>query len=170
MKIYLDIDGVLADFSNYFIEFYNEIQDKTLPVTEWGDDRIKKYLHLAKNDRKFWLSIPSLVSPDDITFNISGYCTARNPELYDVTKEWLKLNGFPTAPLFCVISGKEEVLLGNNVDIFLDDAPHNFMELNRLGIKTYLMDKPYNQHIRTELRVRDMQEFGKRVKNETKVS
>ena len=158
-KVFLDIDGVLADFSSHFFQCYDVIEDKTSPILEWGDERITKNFHLCVDDYDFWLSIPPLISPEDISFTIDGYCTQR-PVPNWVTERWLFEKGFPSAPVFSVAGSKTKVLLNENVSIFLDDAPHNFHELNDAGIRAYLLDKPYNRNIDTNLRVSSVEEFG----------
>ena len=130
-RIFLDVDGVLADFAGHFISYYDEVEDKTTPVTVWDDPRIVKHFHLAKNDVDFWLSIPPLIDPADINFGIEGYCTNRKGFVpMGITEEWLFKNGFPTAPVFLTDGSKSETLHRLKVDIFLDDAVHNFEQLN----------------------------------------
>lgn len=159
-KAFIDIDGVIADFSNHFIQYYPQVEDKETPITKWDDERIVKWFYLTKNDKHFWLSIPRLVNIEDITFQISGYCTSRNCNpLW--TKEWLSINGFPTRlPIISVNGSKVNALKEHAVDLFLDDAPHNYVELNNAGIRTYLLDRPYNRDMIADLRVYDINEFG----------
>ena len=162
-RVFLDVDGVLADFAGHLIQYYDEVEDKDTSVTTWADERIVKHFHLTKNDVNFWLSIPPLIDPNDINFPIAGYCTARLGNVPEgITEIWLRENGFPSAPVWLTDTNESKVpmLLEMCVDIMLDDAPHNFRELNAAGIKTCLMDMPYNRDYKTNLRVDSIQEFG----------
>jgi len=160
-KVFLDIDGVLADFSHHFINYYDEVEDKTSPITVWNDQRIVKYFYLTKNDIDFWLSIPPLINPSEINFQVDGYCTNRKGFVPSgVTEQWLLENNFPTAPVFLSNGSKAQILHEQGADIFLDDAVHNFIQLNKFGIKTCLLDSSYNREFKTRLRVNSVREFG----------
>jgi hypothetical protein len=156
-KVFLDIDGVLNFFGEYFLDYLG-IEDKT-PPEKWSDSRYVDNMHRIVNDVDFWLNIPA-IDYKEIKFEVSGYCTAR-PIPSSVTEEWLLRNGFPKAPVYTVgLNGsKLKVLKEQGCEIFLDDAAHNFKELNDGGIKTYLLTRSHNKNIKTNLRVDSIQEF-----------
>lgn len=156
-KIAIDIDGVIAQFSFCFLDYLG------LPLeapTEWKDKRFVDNFHKIESDEKFWLTIKPLVSPGALDFEIDSYVTAR-PVSSEVTSLWLRANGFPSAPVITVGLGKSKVkaLKERGVEVFLDDAVHNYEEINESGILCYLMDASHNQGYETPLRVNSLSEF-----------
>lgn len=142
MRIGLDVDGVLADFEGHFLH-YMDFEDKTRP-TDWKDVRFKNNIEKVKRDINFWLSIPNLVEAQLLDFNPVIYVTAR-PIPSEITRKWLKINGFPPAPVVTVgTNGSKVSSLVNNVDAFVDDAYHNYTELNDAGINCVLMTSSHN--------------------------
>lgn len=142
LKIGLDIDEVLADWVGHWCRYHGQKIPKS-----WSFDRDIKPKFEAMKDRKdFWLSIPPLVSPDDIPFEPTCYVTSRIiPSEW--TAEWLDLCGFPAAPVHTVGHGqsKVKVLQDAGVQIYVDDRFENFVEINNAGILCYLMDAPHNR-------------------------
>lgn len=142
LRIGLDLDGVLSDFSSHFLEYLG-FENKT-PATNWDDPRFRENLHKVVGDEKFWLTMPRLIDPAILDFKPVIYVTAR-PVESSVTATWLLLNKFPDAPVVTVGFGgtKVEALRGK-VDLFIDDAYHNYIELNKAGIKCLLMSRSHN--------------------------
>jgi len=159
-KVFLDIDGVLADFVTHFNNWF-DFEDKSRP-SEYNDKRFVDNLHKVENDKDFWLLMPVLNSPDKINFKVDGYCTARKIPSR-ISELWLSRNGFPDAPVYTV-ANKVETLKKHNVDIFLDDGAHHVKELNEAGILTYLYSASHNQDYKTHLRVDTIEEFGAKTK------
>lgn len=143
IKYGLDIDGVLADFDAHLC---NTVGIDLHKVTHWNDPVIKKYYNDIKHDENFWLTMPKLIKPEDIPFEVHCYITSRSIDT-EITKKWLYDNGYPDAPVFTVghNAPKVEVALQSGVDIFIDDKFENFVQLNKAGICTFLMDAPHNQ-------------------------
>lgn len=164
LNIWLDVDSVLADFGAYFLEYLN-INNKT-PAYDWDDPRYRDNFHKIANDLNFWKNIPPLSYPSEIDFDVSGYCTARPIESY-VTEIWLLDNDFPCKKVITVghNGSKLESLQEVKCDVFLDDAPHNFEELNDNGMLTYLFDRPHNRSLNTKLRVYSLGEFSEIINN-----
>ena len=144
MRIALDIDGVLADFGLHFFDYLG-IEDKT-PAKFWDDPRFRNNMHLIGGDAEFWLGIPPLVTPDELEFVPIAYVTARDIET-QITRAWLRLNGFPDVHVETVKLGGSKVkfLKGINPDFYIDDAIHNFEELNDSGVNTLLMTRSHNE-------------------------
>jgi uncharacterized HAD superfamily protein len=140
-KIGLDIDGVLADFVGAMMELFPEMTDRS---KYWNDPHIRSNFNKINKDKEFWLNIKPLLT--ELPFEPHCYITARSIGA-EVTQEWLKKHGFPTAPIYCVGSGESKVEVAKKacMDIFVDDSYDNFVELNKNGIFTYLYDAPYNQ-------------------------
>jgi hypothetical protein len=154
--IYLDIDGVLADFSTHFLNYLN-IEDKT-PPSNWHDKRFSKNFHKIVNDELFWLTIPRLINPNEIDFKFMGYCTNRTNISKEITEKWLSINGFPNLPVYCT-DNKLKTLKELSCDLFLDDSIENFISLNEGGIKTYLFTHSHNMSFNVNYRVNTIEEF-----------
>ena len=87
IRIGLDIDELLSDFMGAYLQKFGK------PSCDY---EITKNVQNLKNDKAFWESLPKLRSID---FTPTLYCTKRiNPKQY--TKNWLKENNIPLAPVY----------------------------------------------------------------------
>lgn len=151
MRIGLDIDGVLAAFGEHFLDYLG-FEDKT-PPKHWDDPRFSENFYKIKDDINFWLTIPRLFDPRILDFNPVIYVTARDIPT-SVTEKWLEINEFPKAPVVSVGVGGDKVeTLKENVDIFVDDALHNYHALNEAGINCVLITRSHNEYEEVEKRI-----------------
>lgn len=145
-NIGLDIDGVLAAFSEGFLEYFDLDRN---PAKHWNDPRFRNADRWKEieNNEEFWTGLDTLIHPDDLLFEPHCYITARSiPQEW--TEKWLfEINNFPKVPVITVGRGESKVeqakLIG--VEVFVDDAYHNFKELNDNGIFTYLLTRSHNE-------------------------
>jgi hypothetical protein len=116
------------------------------PVFWNFDKEIGEKFRQLKEDKDFWLGVPPKIDPNSLPFEPTCYITSR-PIPTEWTEEWLQKNGFPARPIYTVgvDMSKLEAAKDAGIDIFVDDRYENFVELNRAGICTYLMDAPHNQ-------------------------
>lgn len=145
-KIGLDIDGVLADWTTAWNKLYPEV-----PVNPscWYLDRKVgkrfKEMREAGTLDEFYMNVEPLMKPEDLPFEVHCYITSR-PVSKEVTEAWLDKYHFPAKPVYSVDirQSKVEVAKEAGVEIFIDDAFENFVELNNGGITTYLYSAPWN--------------------------
>lgn len=151
IQIGLDLDGVIFDFGSHYLN-YLDFKDKT-PPKEWNDKRFNEGFKYIADDPHFWSTIPLLVKPSEILFDINCFCTARTIS-NDVSTQTLRNNGY-TQPCFTVgyDGSKVETLKNRNINVFIDDAIHNFEELNDNGINCLLMTRSHNEHYKTSMRL-----------------
>jgi|GEM_PF-4020910 len=167
MKVGFDIDGVLADFGNHFLN-YLRFEDKS-PPKEWNDSRFKNNFESIEDDALFWETIPAIPNSHLIRHlflskEIICYCTARPLSMTEITKEWLWRNGFPYAEVINVgLDGKKSTYLKGKVDFFIDDGFHNYEDLNNNNIICYLMSRSHNENIVIDKRVNDLTEFKNKI-------
>lgn len=143
-KIGLDIDEVLCDWvgawtkkfgypipRNWSFSYNNKNE-----FNSFSEDELKE----------FYLNIPRKVSPDEIPFEPHCYITSRSVPV-EITKEWLRINGYACAPVYSLGWGesKVEIAKQSGIDIFVDDRFENFIQLNKAGICTYLLSAPHNE-------------------------
>lgn len=141
-KIALDIDEVLCDW-------VGDWTDGDRPANWFFDRDILNKFENMKADKKlddFYLSLQPLIKPSDIPFEPHCYITSR-PVDTTITEKWLDMHGFPARPVYTVgvDNSKVDIAKEQGVDIFVDDAFHNFKQLNEAGICCFLMDAPHNQ-------------------------
>ena len=146
LKIGCDIDQVLADWSTPFFKRFSPKKDSDIT-------KICKQI-LAK-DRNFWLNLPVLRRP--IGFEPELYCTKRSC-LKTYSKEWLDNNDFPHKPVYQMLFqwGNKADYVKGRCDLFIDDSPTNFIQMNLSGVPCLLMDAPYNQHLGPMLRIHSL--------------
>lgn len=165
LRIGLDIDNCIANFDAGYLSRF-----KKWPNHDWAISRNVE--HILIKEREFWLGLPVLRKPD---FTPRLYCSSRvNNKRW--TKQYLKDNEFPNAPLYQIPGYKlsKAPVLKGRVDVFVDDSIKNFEDLNSQGIPCLLIDSPQNRHYKTEYRIYSLDEkeielmYLKMKANETK--
>lgn len=144
LRIGLDIDNCIANFDAGYLSRF-----KKWPKHDWAISRNVE--HILIKEREFWLGLPVLRKPD---FTPKLYCSSRvNNKRW--TKQYLKDNEFPNAPLYQIPGYKlsKAPILKGRVDVFVDDSVKNFEDLNNQGIPCLLIDSPQNRNYKTEYRI-----------------
>lgn len=163
IKIALDVDGVLADFSSAIIAEANKMGygDK-FPKTRddcpyWNMcEDFNDFLHVFEKvsmKPEFWLNVRSLGNHPN--FVPEMYLTSRPIETA-VSKRWLKLNLFPDAPVETVSipSMKLEVLQNHGVHVLIDDYYKTVAQVNEspCGTLAVLFEAPYQRGHQEEIK------------------
>lgn len=161
-KLFIDIDGIIADFEKAFSEKFD------LPDSphDWADHRYVSRLENLRTDKEFWLNIKTIINPALISYPIAGYCTARSIP-FEWIQEWLNINLFPNAPILQVGFGESKVekLKEAGCEVFIDDSIQNFVELNSNNILCYLSSRSHNMKYDVgDLRVSNLLELINRLK------
>ena len=173
MKIGLDIDGVLANFVQGFIDraVYRGLGE-SFPKhwTDWKEHKVGDKDHFDRiwaevvDEDQFWLFLAPLVKPADIVVPVDLYVTAR-PRPSRVTELWLEAHKFPKAPVITVPYGSDKTptLTDEGIDLYVDDNVMNYQHINAGGrTKCLLWDAPPNRGFNTADRVRSFAEVAKR--------
>lgn len=149
LRVGLDVDDVLADFIGAYSARYGEQTPEF-----WNfDPQIKARLKELESDKPFWLGLKRKIEPHQLQFEPHCYITSRGIPT-EWTKEWLYANGFPHREVYTVglESSKVEAAKASGIDVFVDNRYDNFLELNRAGITTYLLDSPHNRRYKVGAR------------------
>lgn len=154
-EIYLDIDGVLANFVDHLLNYLDLPKH---PVTEYDDARITLNFYKVQEDMDFWLTMPPLIT--EIPGPVHAYVSAR-PELLRLpTTAWLEMQeGFPEAPVFVGQDHKHALLMPGG--FMLDDNAETVEKLRQHKVNAYLLDQPWNRHVKTPYRVDSIEAFYK---------
>ena len=146
LRIGSDLDDTLNQWWPVYVERFG-LPKNDYEITRNCQQKLRK-------DRDFWVNLPVLHRPN---FNIYLYCTKRTSSK-EYAKKWLEINGFNKAPIYqCFYQyGSKAPLIKGRCDLFVDDSPSNFLDLNRKGIPCLLMDGPHNRHLGEVLRVYSM--------------
>jgi hypothetical protein len=154
MNISYDIDGVLANFLNAFLEtgrelgLGDELPDHWVLFDEWeiaSPEVGAEIWSRIEGDNKWWMNIPPHEDAHIVT-PVHCYITSRSIPS-KVSRAWLQYHGFPPAPVHTVDVGnsKLKTTLEEGVDLHIDDKPATVRELNENGVDCLLRDRPVNR-------------------------
>lgn len=173
MKIAIDVDDVLADFSSEFVEFQKEkyqldlsnlkqklyrkdwIVESGLSVLE-ARKRIIEFVESDKSKKlKTVIGSQEALKKIKEKFKLVAL-TGRPTSASDLTKKWLDENFPNTFSNFLstdahIFGGnglysKGELCLENNVKLLIDDLPQYCLECVSVNVPTFLFDQPHNQY------------------------
>ena len=158
MKIALDVDGVLADVIQSWLNYSNTIRDKILKheITDWDfwkKHQINRYDFYAELSScwKNWKEIPatennlSLVTKNLSELGNVDIVTARERSTDSFVKNWLEYYDVSYDNYVSVIDGPMKADL--DYDVFIDDSPLNALKIIQQNKKIILYSQPWNQNI-----------------------
>lgn len=158
MKIALDVDGVIADVIQSWLNYNNSIRQKIIKheISDWDfwkKFEINRYDFYAELSScwKNWLSIPPTEKNLSITTkNLSklgqvDIVTARERSTDSFVKNWLVHHNISYDNYVSVIDGPMKSDL--DYDVFIDDSPLNALKIFQEKKKIILYSQPWNQHI-----------------------
>lgn len=144
-RIGLDIDGVISDFEKAFV---TKFATPDYHVTSWNDPLFRDNFHKVHNDEEFWLTMPLVeeLLHKPLGFDPVAYITAR-PIANEITAKYLfDIHRLPKATVINVgVHGsKIDPCKEMNIDLFVDDAYHNYTALNKAGVSCMLKTRGHN--------------------------
>ncbi len=168
-KMGVDLDEVLADFIPELNNFYNFFYDTKFKIQNykdydlektWGGDR-KRAVKIVKDFYKseFFYKIkpvPYSQKALEVLSKNSEFIaiTARPAYLQEATEYWIK-KFFPEKIKKVFYTGqyvlqsplsKLDICLKEDVGIIIEDNLQTSLECAKKGIKSFLLDKPWNQN------------------------
>lgn len=149
LQIGCDLDDTIFSFSEGYLKRF-----KKWPQHDWAITR--NVNNILIKEREFWINLPLLRRPNFIP---KLYCSARvNKKVW--SKKAIEINDLPNSPLFQVPGyhiPKSKYIKGR-VDVFIEDSPKNFIELNKAGIPCLLIDTERNSYLGPLLRIYSLDE------------
>jgi hypothetical protein len=153
----LDVDGVISNFSQGFIERSREMgidccfpEDHT-KVTKWYypcPEHFKEVWDTVETDESFWLGLKPLEPAysffqSDLAFRPRMYITKRHVPS-SVTHQWIINNGFPDAEVVTVDDPKKKTqIVKENCDLYIDDLVSTIRDMRGNNINAILYKAPY---------------------------
>lgn len=143
-RIVLDVDDVVADFAGGYKKKFGESPHNYWDFTYSMGDNLKGLVEDQEKGREFFVNLEVKHRPDFIPY---AYVSSRSVPI-EWTKEFLEKNGLPCRPVYHVPwnTSKVDILKELKTDIFIDDKFQNFLEAEKAGITSFLMNAEHNQH------------------------
>lgn len=189
MRIGVDIDNVLSNFNevllNKYIEHDKSINGKGIvnqdvyirDMFNWDKEYEEKFY---KENIEYFASffepikecskyIKLLKEEGNTIYIISGRDNGEYSNPYRMTIDWLKKYDIVYDKLFLVDAynshSKTEVCLEYNIDVMIDDSKRMCKDIQDNGIRTLLMDTPYNRDTNEFERVNSWKEIYNKLSN-----
>lgn len=158
MKIALDVDGVLADVIQSWLNYSNSIRqeiqkNEIVDWNFWKKFKIDRYDFYAELSScwKNWISIPpteenlSLTTKNLSNIGQVDIVTARERSTDSFVKNWLEHYNISYDNYVSVIDGPMKADL--DYDVFIDDSPLNALKFLENKKNVILYSQPWNQQI-----------------------
>jgi 5'(3')-deoxyribonucleotidase len=179
MKIGVDLDEILSDTLTSVLEYYNSVHKTNLKRNEfvsynyweiWGgtkENAVKLIEDYYKTN--YFKNIKPIAGAKENLENLKseGYemfvITGRSDKYKKETKDWLTEH-YPnifsdiffanTFDIDNTDTKKSDICIKNNIPILIEDDPHHLADCAQAGIKTIVLDCPWNKNFQAENSVR----------------
>jgi 5'-nucleotidase len=161
----VDLDGVCADHGEGFrrvvaaergIELSELAPQQTWNCHEWGlsDGEFLRLHRLGVMEHRMFATMPVIDGAPEALWRLSDagvwirvithrlYANWGHAVAAADTVAWLDESSIPYRDL-CFLGRKPEV----EADLYIDDAPHNVLDLRAAGNDVIVFDQPYNRHL-----------------------
>ncbi len=161
----VDLDGVCADHAAAFaevvaaergVELASLGPQQTWNFHEWGltDDDFDVLHRRAVLEHRIFRTMPAVAGAAETLWRLSDsgvwirivthrlYANWGHAAAVGDTVAWLDQVGIPYRDL-CFLGRKPAV----EADLYVEDAPHNLVELAEAGHAVVIFDQPYNRHL-----------------------
>lgn len=174
LRLGIDVDGVLSEFTFRYREICEELTGKVLPIEVNDWDFSNWGLTLADHKRAWDLiagtfNFYSQLPVDDDIRNFDMAFFSRIHRLYFITTRavtsglpielqtayWLQLHCGISMPTILVEKQKGQIVAALQLDAMLDDKPENLIECSIHSPKTllFLRNRKYNQDAAEKIKV-----------------
>jgi 5'(3')-deoxyribonucleotidase len=162
----VDLDGVCGDYTTAFRSIVatelgipeSELPDeRSWDFNEWNLERAGGFerLHaMAVAEHHMFATMPPIEEAADTLWRLSDagiwirvithrlYVNWGHAQAVADTVTWLDEHRIPYRDI-CFLGNKPDV----GADVYVDDGPHNIIELRRAGHEAIVFDQPYNTHL-----------------------
>lgn len=172
MKIGIDIDGVVADFFQKFLEFYNKKTKSDIPIESWITYNFWDFLPISKEEgwglmHEFYLlddfdEIPLIEGAKEAILQLSKenevyIITARPFKWEEKTKRFFDkhFSGNKIKLIHCRDDKdntiyKREICNNLGINILIEDCGDIALQCAETGVKVILLNSLYNKNINHE--------------------
>ncbi|MFT7475202.1 MAG: 5'-nucleotidase [Verrucomicrobiales bacterium] len=162
----VDLDGVCGDYTSAFRTIVARelgVAETELPLErswdfrEWGLGRAGGFEHLhakAVAEDRMFATMPPIDGVTNSLWRLSDagihirvithrlYVNWGHASAVADTVEWLDAHRIPYRDI-CFLGNKPDV----GADVYIDDGPHNIVQLRSAGFNAIVFDQPYNQDL-----------------------
>lgn len=161
MKIGIDIDGTINNFQDVAAKYLKQdyginFDDSNYELyTGLNKAQIKEFNEKHQDD--FLNDVTSLPHSQEVIKDLLSegnriyIITARYYSMADPTLEWLRMNQFAYNEIYFNAGNKVDVCAWKDIDVMIDDNPHNLMALAKHDIPFITFKQNYNDMVYGEL-------------------